>query len=252
MSDKPLGRRPSPNLDHVAAYPLAALIADPSSSLAVPPPGTEVSLGLPWWWKDHDQGAEGACVGFGSSAMMSITNHLERLENTGKDVTYRYASRWLYLEAQLVDEWDDTPPEEGTSVRAACDILKTQGHRRVQSGSVKPVSLEHGIAAYRWAQNVDEVRAAIYAGLAVSIGILWYENFDNPVRYNNELWIGRAANLGSVRGGHCVCIYRMSDRRKGFRIMNSWGAAYPPVWVSYDVTDRLIDEWGEFAVITDR
>lgn len=252
MSEKPLGRRPSPNLNHVAAYPLSALIADPAHVLTIPPPGTEKGLGLPWWWKQHDQGAEGACVGFGSSAMMSITNHYQRLIETGSNVTYKYASRWLYLEAQLVDEWSETPPEEGTSVRASCEILRNVGHRRVQGTFVNEASLAHGVSTYRWATTVDEVRAAIYGGLAVSIGVVWYTNFDSPVLYNNELWIGRAADLGSVRGGHCVCLYRMSDRRRAFRIMNSWGPAYPPVWVSYDVTDRLIDEWGEFAVITDR
>lgn len=252
MSDKPLGRRPSPNLDHVAAYPLSALIADAVHPLTVPPPNTEKSLGLPWWWKQHDQGQEGACVGFGSSAMMSVTNRYQRLLTTGKDVTYKYASRWLYLESQKIDEWPETPPEEGTSVRASCEHLRVVGHRRVQGTFVAQPSLSHGVLAYRWAQTVDEVRAAIYAGLAVSIGVLWYENFDNPVTYNGELWIGRAANLGSVRGGHCVCLFRMSDRRRAFRLMNSWGPSYPPVWVPYDVTDRLIDEWGEFAVITDR
>lgn len=252
MSPRPLGRRTPPDLEHVARYPLSTLIADPAHVLVVPPPGTEKSLGLPWWWKQHDQGAEGACVGFGCSAMMSVTNHLQRLVQTGSDVTYKYASRWLYLQAQLIDEWDDTPPGEGTSVRAGCEILRSTGHRRVQGTFTSAPSLNHGIAAYRWAVDVDEVRAAIYAGLAVSIGVVWYTNFDNPVTFNNELWIGRSPNLGTVRGGHCVCLYRMSDRRQAFRIMNSWGPAYPPVWIPYTVLQRLISEWGEISVITDR
>jgi len=251
MSDKPLGRRQPPNLNHVARYPLRTLIADPAHALVVPPTGTEKSLGLPWWWKQHDQGSEGSCVGFGSSAMMSITNHYQRLKATGQDITYRYESRWLYRESQLVDYWPETPPEEGTSVDASCQILHARGHRRVQRGVVGPETAAHGIDAYRWATTIDELRAAIYAGLAVSLGINWYQDFDIPDFHQNEWWIGRGA-LGVIRGGHCVCLYRMSDRRQAFMLMNSWGDAYQPVWISYTVIDRLIDEYGEAVVITDR
>lgn len=249
MSSGALGRRIPPNLDHVSAYPLRTLITQ--QVLLPPPAGTEKSLGLPWWWKQHNQGFEGSCVGFGSSAMMSITNHYQRLQTTGRAITYRYASRWLYAQSQLVDEWGETPPEEGTSVRASCQILHEQGHRRVQNGIEGPIMVEHGINAYRWAETVDEIRAAIYAGLAVSIGINWYQQFDTPIMHNNEWWIGRG-NLGAVRGGHCVCLYRMSDRRQAFRLMNSWGAAFQPAWLPYDVMQRLLSEWGEAAVITDR
>lgn len=248
---KPLGRRTPPDLEHVERWPLLSLLADPLHELVVPPAGTEKSLGLPWWWKAHDQGVEGSCVGFGCSAMMSLTNHYQRKLATGKSVTYRYDSRWLYLEAQPIDEWDDTPPAEGTSVNAGCKILHSRGHKRVQYGKVGEENLAHGIDAYRWAQNHDEVRAAIYGGLGVAIGVLWYSNFDNPQIVDGERWIGRG-NFGSVRGGHCVALYRMSDRREAFCLMNSWGPEYPPVWLPYAALDRLIDEWGEVVVITDR
>ena len=247
MSDRPLGRRTPPDLDHVSSYPLRTLLAQ----LAAAPAGTEKSLGLPWWWKQHDQGNEGACVGFGSSAMMSITNHYQRLRQ-GQDVTYRYDARFLYTEAQAVDEWAETPPEEGTSVRASCQILHQSGHKRVQNGVVGPQLLAHGISAYRWAETIDEMRAAIYAGLAISIGVNWYSAFDNVGLKDGERWVGIWGSLGGVRGGHCVCIYRMSDRRQAFMFMNSWGAAYPPVWLSYTVMERLLSEVGEAAVITDR
>lgn len=247
---KPLGRRVPQDFNHVARYPISALLLDPTHELAIPP-ATEKSLGLPWWWKQHDQGTEGACEGYGNSAVMSITNHYQRLKETGSDITYRYYSRWLYLEAQFVDGFDDTPPEQGTTGRAACEILRTRGHRRIQRGVAGPEDLANGISAYRWAEGVDEIRAAIYAGLAVAIGVNWYRNFDNPVLYNNERWIGRSS-LGGIRGGHCVCLYRMSDRRQAFMLMNSWGVDYAPVWLPYTLMERLLNEDGEAAVITDR
>lgn len=246
-----LGRKVPPNLQHVEKYPLRTLLEDPMEVLAIPPDGVEKGLGLPWWWKQHDQGQEGACVGFGTSAMQSVTNRLQRFQTTGEARTYRYDCRWLYLEAQLIDYWPDTPPEEGTSVNAAAEILRVKGHKRVQANKAGPIMLEHGISAYRWAQSSDEIRAAIYAGLAVSIGVNWYNAFFAPYDRNGELWIDIPQG-NKVAGGHCVCLYRMSDKRRAFRFMNSWGASYPPMWIGYSTMDRLLSEWGEAVVITDR
>lgn len=246
-----LGRRVPPNFEHVSSHPLRTLIADPTSSIYIPPYPRERSLGLPWWWKQWDQGNEGACVGFGESAMMAITNRMQRYSTTGTWVTYRYAGRWLYDEAQLVDPWSDTPPEEGTTLDAGARVLKAQGHRRVQNGKIGPVLLENGISAYRWAQNHDEIRAALWDNLAVAIGINWYHAFWAPYMLDGERWIDIPQG-NKVDGGHCICIYRMSDRRDAFCLMNSWGADYPPVWVGYDTVNRLLSEDGEAVVIVDR
>lgn len=97
------------------------------------------------WWDYYNQGVEGSCVGFGSSRMMSLINRK------------KYAARWLYLQAQLVDEYADTPPEEGTSVNAAMKILKAKGHRAVVDGVTQAVSLSEGISAYRWATDVNDL-----------------------------------------------------------------------------------------------
>ena len=70
------------------------------------------------WWDFYDQGREGACVGFGCSRMMSLLNRK------------RYDARWLWDWAKSTDEWPETNPgdDQGTSVRAACDILRSRGH----------------------------------------------------------------------------------------------------------------------------
>lgn len=98
------------------------------------------------WYEFYDQGEEGACVGFACSRAMSILNRK------------RYDARWLYEQAQFIDEW---PGEDysGTSVRAAFDVLQARGHR-VMTRTSKPEDVEHGISAFRWAQSVDEVLAA--------------------------------------------------------------------------------------------
>ncbi|HEX5901438.1 MAG TPA: hypothetical protein VFY32_18695, partial [Solirubrobacteraceae bacterium] len=156
----------------------------------------------------YDQGKEGACVGFGCSRMMSLLNRK------------RYDARWLWDWAKATDEWDDTKPgdDQGTSVRAACDILRSRGHvpwkaafkdRTYQQRDEEEPAAGEGITANRWAKTVTQVH-----------GVL-----KSPA---NEA-------AGAVR------------------ILNSWGRGYPHrVWMPDETLQRLIDEDGEVALITDR
>jgi hypothetical protein len=110
------------------------------------------------WWDFYNQGEEGACVGFSSSRMMSLLNRK------------RYAATWLYQQAQLIDGFDDTPPAEGTTVRAAFETLRKQGHCAWVAGKARPVALQEGIAAYRWATSVEEVHAVLKSPIADKLG----------------------------------------------------------------------------------
>lgn len=247
-----LGRRVPQDFDHVQKYPLRA---------AATPQTVEKILYLPWWHKTHDQGHEGACVGFGTSMLAAIVNTHQRQTQNLRPFTRRYDPWWLWDEAKKIDDWPDTNPgdDNGTSVRAACEVARTSGLVRVTPvgnqpahslGSGTPDQAE-GVAAYRWAQTVDEMRACIAAGIPISIGVNWYSNFDHPETVSGSKWIGRG-DLGTVRGGHCVCIYGASDKRGAFRVKNSWGASYPLVWLTYGAMDRLLSESGEAAIITDK
>lgn len=221
---------------HVEKYPLRATL------VTTVPIKVEKTLKLPSWHWTHDQGAEGACVGFGSSMMMSILNKR------------RYVPHWLWNEAKAIDEWPETNPgdNEGTSVRAACDILRTKGHlRKYKKWFILGPQVNDGILANRWATTVDEMRAAINTGTPISIGVNWYSNFDTPQQVGKEYWVGQK-DLGAIRGGHCVCIYGASDRRQAFRLKNSWGRNYPLTWLPYNTMQRLLNEYGEATLVTDR
>ena len=239
-STQPLGRLVSKDLSHIEKYPFSL-----SATVAT----IERTLPLPSWHSSWDQGREGACVGFGNSMMMTIRNNL----SAASEGDHRYDPLWLWNTAKTIDGFTHTDPNDGTTVHAAAQILNQQGHVKVVSGVDKPVSLHEGIAAYRWATSVDDVRNAIALQLPVAIGVNWYTNFDTPVRVSQgvEYWIGKHA-LGAIRGGHCVCIYGASDKRQAVAIKNSWGTSYPLVWMPYKTVTRLIKEQGEFAVITDR
>lgn len=216
------------------------------------------SLVLPYFHWDWDQGAEGACVGFGTSMMMSVLNRRQAKLAGEKPITHRYNPWWLWDRAKERDPWADTNPgdDNGTSVDAACQALHELGHVRILRGKELPPDPAEGIDAYRWATTVDEMRTCISENKPISIGVDWFENFDEPeeVVYANkpEYWIGRSTNLGRLRGGHCVCVYGASDRRQAFRIKNSWGRSFPLVWLPYQTMQVLLDDWGEACIITDR
>lgn len=116
------------------------------------------------WWDFYNQGEEGACVGFGSSRMMSLLNRK------------RYDARWLWDAAKTIDPWPETNPgdDEGTSVHAAMDVLRGKGHcvweslyagRTWQERDLEVPVAGEGIAANRWATSVDEMRAVLQSPL---------------------------------------------------------------------------------------
>lgn len=160
------------------------------------------------WWDFYNQGAEGACVGFGSSRVMTLLNRK------------RYDPRWLWDWAKKTDEYPDTKPgdDNGTSVRAAMGILKGFGHvpwkpsyegATFQARDAEPSVAAEGINAYRWAKTVSEVQSVL----------------QSPA----------------------------NDRMGAVRVLNSWGRDYPHrVWMPYATLQRLIDEDGEVALVTDR
>ena len=224
-----LGRLEPQDWEHIDKYPLM---------LATSVARVEDILPLPYQYRQkYDQGEEGACVGFASSWMTSINNRKF------------FDAHWLYKEAQKVDGWEGED-YDGTSVRAGMDILRQVGHKNLYRYPSVP-RLEYGIAANRWARTVDELRTCIAAGVPVVMGTNWYSAFDNPQPKGREFWIPKD-NIGRIRGGHAWCIYGASDRRQAFKMVNSWGNEYPLTWFPYDLVDRLLREYGEATIVTDR
>jgi hypothetical protein len=247
-----LGRRTPKDWSHVEKYPLSALAA------SAVPTCVPVAIGVNWysdfdapekfsgrwwiarngirgtirgghciclkptaltdpltWWTWYDQGHEGACVGFGCSRMMSLLNRK------------RYFARWLWDHSKTIDEWSDTNPgdDNGTSVHAAMDVLRLNGHVAfsskfnnlnvegngvyvTQRDLLSPNPLE-GINAVRWATKVDEVRAVLQSAL--------------------------------------------HDKLQAVPVLNSWGRDFPhAVWLPYTALQRIMDEEGEVAIVTDK
>lgn len=234
MATPMLGCELPPDWDHVNKYSYAAVGEETPATV-------ERTLRLPRYRTQYDQGREGACVGFSSSWLMSIYNRR------------RYAPHWLWNEAKLRDGLPDTNPgdSKGTTLRAAMDVLRELGHARAWGSRVFDPDVREGIRENRWARDVDEMRTAIANGDPVVLGCNWYTAFDVPEKIGTTSWIGHQA-LGRVRGRHAVCIYRSSDRRQAFGLVNSWGYGYPLAHIPYDTVTRLLGEWGEAVIVTDR
>lgn len=258
--DRPLGRREPKDFGHISKYGFAALSPRTISKV-------EKRLILPRWHWSHDQGYEGSCVGHGAVMERAITNTLQNRMLSIVMPSRRYDPISLWRAAKAIDEWTDTLPEDdnGTSVRAVYDILRMQGCSRVRGMKLidgvptpfgfKPPDVAEGVETNRWATTVDEIRYAISVGIPVTIGVNWYEGFDEPerIRYTSSRVDDWHISLrGRSRGGHCVTIYGASDARNAFRIKNSWGKQYPLVWLSYDSMNRLLREYGEACLVTDR
>ena len=131
-----------------------------------------------------------------------------------------YAARWLWDRAKESDEWSETQPcdDNGTSVRAAGDVLSGPGHVDWESDydddnceerrGYTPAA-DNGIARFRSAQSVEEV--------------------------------------------HTVLANDKADRLGAVPFLNSWGRGYPHrTWMPDDVLDQLMKQQGEVAIPTDR
>jgi hypothetical protein len=157
------------------------------------------------WYPYYDQGSEGACVGFGWARYASLVNR------------QRYDGQKLYEDAQKIDEWDDTPPEEGTSVRAGGDVMRTTGPLRILRNGVRdphgPYAYD-GISQNRWATSIAEIAACL-----------------DPVGAGKKI------------------------RARGWvRLLNSWGTGYPKeVRVDLDTLRILIiEQQGEATIAIDK
>lgn len=115
------------------------------------------------WWDFYNQGKQGSCVGYGASRMMSMLNRK------------RYDARWLWDRAKETDEWTETNPgdDNGTSVRAALEVLRVKGHKRSRSATE---DVQEGIAAYRWARSANDALFALQNPLYARLGAVPIKN----------------------------------------------------------------------------
>lgn len=184
----------------------------------------------------YDQGNLGACTGYSASWMMTIYNQ-----------PHKYNGTWLYRAGR---KEAGLPPNQDTGgyMWAVMNVLRKQGH--CLDKTTTPIKAE-GIQSYYWIKTVDDIRAAYAANRVPVLGTYWYSEFMEPRTINGERWIGTRSNWGVVVGGHMYCTFAISDEREAVRVVNSWGSAYPPVWLGYRSIERLLKSQGECSAALD-
>lgn len=196
-------------------FPIRALVEDK------PPRG--YTWGVP---VRLDQGSEGACVGF------AWMHELAARPKTHGLVSNEDA-RTVYREAQLIDPWPETPPEEGTSVLAGAGTMVSRGY----------------LGEYRWCFSLDDLRLAVgYAGPVV-LGLWWWTGMLDADES------GYVHPTGSRAGGHAILCNGYSLKHRYFKLTNSWGSTWGvngECYVTEEAMDFLLHDQGEACVPTIR
>ncbi len=161
-----------------------------------------------------DQGQEGKCVLYAWAHFLECSPLRTKVDMpTWADTGY--------VRAQGIDEFMDTPPEEGTSIRAGAKVMQERGH----------------ISTYLWGQTVDVVDRWVRQNGPVVIGSPWHEGMARP---DSEGFVNLT---GSVLGGHAWLIRGSNSKRGVFRCRNSWGADWGDrgeFWITFEDLDTLL------------
>lgn len=157
-----------------------------------------------------DQGADGACVGFGwtteymSTPVRGRPAGYDTATGANKLAVCNAFAFDRYHRAQLLDEYTDTPPEEGSSVNGGAKAMREAGY----------------ITGWKWHRSVDDIIDALIVDGPQVMGSDWLSGMFTP----DEHGIIRAK--GYVAGGHCYCLTGYRTRYYGLevvRLRNSWG-----------------------------
>lgn len=173
-----------------------------------------------------DQGREGACVGFAWAQELASRpkRHALVQDQNGRDI---------YHSAQLMDEWGDTPPEEGTSVLAGAKSSQGFGY----------------LGEYRWCFSLRDLQLAIgYTGPVV-LGVWWWSGMFQP---DSE---GFITPTGSRVGGHAILCNGFSVSKDRFLLTNSWGNDWGvggTCYVRSQDMETLLHDGGEGCVPVER
>lgn len=181
-----------------------------------------------------DQGAEGACVGFGITDAVNVL----RLAHLREDLLTADDARALYQQAQRLD---DVPGEaySGTSVLAGLSAARAAGD----------------LGGYLWAFGTAELAQALLTTGPVVIGIPWPVSWMNPGA-DGLLTLGPAEDMSA---GHCLAVVgiRLTGPHAAagpyFVLQNSYGPGWGDAgrgYVHHRDLGLLLAQGGEAAVPT--
>lgn len=183
-----------------------------------------------------DQGAEGACTGFGLAAVINYLKWERWLIEDGKgNPPEKVSPRMLYQNAKLYDEWQGED-YEGSSCRGAMKGLHKHG---VCHEAFWPylVAGKPGQPRPQWAENAIEtplgayyrigtdwlvaLQAAIFETHALYVAGDVHDGWNLGKAGSIEKAVIKPASKTSKRGGHAFAL--VGYNADGFIVQNSWG-----------------------------
>lgn len=197
-----------------------------------------------------DQGAEGACTGFGLAAVINVLN---KERDKGH---FKASPRMLYEMAKKHDEW---PGEDyaGSSCRGAIRGWKNMGLCNANDWPYKTnepgtLTIERAIKArentlgayYRLRPEISDYHAAINEVGAIYVSARVHEGWSKPASPQNdplpEIKFG-----DEPTGGHAFAIVGYTGA--GFIVQNSWGKSWGnngfALWLYEDWCENIKDGW---------
>lgn len=199
--ERPLGWRPGPvnEADRPMLPELERVMKDTSAPKQFGTKAWYSPLTLKQW--------VGSCVGHGAIHVYNSSPGVHRVMDDKAMEVYDLAQR-------KYDPWEDTPPEEGTSVRAGAQAMVELGYwesfAMAYNHEGKTISVED---LARWILNRGPVM----------MGIGWKQGYSHP-REEDDYFI---QDTGRDQGGHNIEVdavrFRGNPETDWFRMHQTWG-----------------------------
>ncbi|MCK4995180.1 MAG: C1 family peptidase [Candidatus Omnitrophica bacterium] len=200
----------------------------------------------------RDQGNEGTCVSFACASGMK-----EYQEMLDYEKLVELSPRFIYSECKKID---GMPESEGTTLRAAMQVLSKKGVCQEKFWPYKPYQKDKAkkgfstnakkfrIKTYARILNLNELRLNIATKGPCIIGVQVYEGMMKtktglvPMPKKNE----------SALGGHAICPVGYDDTKKLIKFKNSWSDKWGQKgygFLNYAYIEQyMIDAWSSVDI----
>jgi hypothetical protein len=185
------------------------------------------------------QGSQGSCVGW--AVAYGARSYYEYAPNgTRLDSRSAFSPSFIYNQIKNSDK----NCAIGTSIVDALNLVRDQGVPKISdfpyietnctnqpTADVKNRASQFRIKGWKTITDIESVKGELYRGNPVVVGMAVSSSFDN-LRGKNIYTDERSESAG----GHAMVITGYDDKRRAFKLFNSWGTSWGENgfgWVSY-------------------